>query len=200
MSAQPGVPLRQIGVETNAMLNEALWRYGGMHGRVLDLNGNLLHEAIEVQAEVQVDRINVALAGTTRTGYKPGRETREGSITVQKLDTAWEMNLHRWVNLSADQRRELRGTPTALMRPFSLIIEHADPGALGYEQWQLDGCLIWSMNIGMNIGDDVRTNQLPLTWERETPLHAFERTGVIGDDGLPAIKWVGALDPVAAAA
>lgn len=197
MSAQPGVPLQGIGIQSNAMLNEALWRYGGMHGRVLDLNGNLLHEAIEVSAEVQVDRINVALAGTTRTGYKPGRETREGSITVQKLDTAWEMNLYRWTSMTADQRRNARGSALALMRPFSLIIEHADPGALGYEQWQLDGCLIWSYNIGMNIGDDIRQNQYPLTWERETPLHAFERTGALDADGLPAVRYVGALDAAA---
>jgi hypothetical protein len=198
MSAQPGVPLQGIGVQSNVMLNEALWRFGGMHGRVLDLNGNLLHEAIEVAAEVQINRISVPLAGTSRTGYKPGRETREGSITVQKLDTAWEMNVYRWLSQSLEQKEAQRGTSNALMRPFSLIIQHADPGALGYEQWQLDGCLVWSMQIGMNIGDDVRQMQLPLTWERETPLHAFERTGSLTDDGLPAIKYVGALDQVAA--
>jgi hypothetical protein len=197
MSAQPGVPLQGIGIQSNAMLNEALWRFGGMHGRVLDLNGNLLHEAIEVQAEVQVNRISVPLAGTSQTGYKPGREQREGNITVQKLDTAWEMNIYRFLSQSLDQRRLSRGTPEALMRPFSLIIEHGDPGALGYEQWQLDGCLIWSLVLGMNIGDDVRQMQLPLTWQRETPLHAFERTGQLTPDGLPAIRYVGALDAAA---
>jgi hypothetical protein len=192
MGAAPGVPLQGIGIAPNVMLNEALWRYGGMFGRVLDLNGNLIHEAVELQAEVQVDRITVPLAGTPRQSHKPGRETREGSLVVQKLDTAWEMSLWRWI----DQRGG-RGT-SALQRPFSLIIEHADPGALGYEQWQIDGCLIWSMPIGMNIGDDIRQSQFPLTWERETPLHAFERTGQLTDQGLPAIKLVGALDPVAA--
>jgi hypothetical protein len=193
MSASPGTPLANgIGVTPNAMLNEALWRYGGMHGRVLDLNGNLLHEAIELQAEVQIARITVPLAGTTREGHKPGRETREGTLTVQKLDTAWEMSVYRWV--------KARGSndASALMRPFSLIIEHRDPGALGYEQWQLDGCLIWSMPLGMNIGDDVRQLSLPLTWEAETPLHAFERTGLIdGSTGLPAVKFVGELDKAA---
>lgn len=197
MSAQPGVPLQGIGIQSNAMLNEALWRVGGMHGRVLDLNGNLLHEAVEVAAEVQINRISVPIAGSSRTGYKPGRETREGSITVQKLDTAWEMNVYQWLTQTLDDRRLRRGTPEALMRPFSLIIEHADPGALGYEQWQLDGCLVWSLQLGMNIGDDVRQMQLPLTWERETPLHAYQRTGQLTAEGLPAVNYVGALDAAA---
>jgi hypothetical protein len=190
MGANPGT----IGIDTNASLNEALWRFGGMHGRVLDLKGNLLHEAISLSADVNVAKISVALAGTDRTGFKPGRQTREGTLTVQKLDTAWELNIYRWLNMSLDEQRALRGSDEALMRPFSLIIEHDDPGALGYEQWQVDGCLIWQMSIAMNIGEELLQKQIPISWERETPLHAFERTGQIASNGLPAVQYVGVLD------
>jgi hypothetical protein len=192
MSTPPGV------ITPDLSLNDALWRVGGMHGRVLDLNGNVLHEAIALEASVAIDRINVPIVGTSRTGHKPGRETREGTMTVQKLDTAWEMSVWRWLSQSLDQRRQRRGTPEALMRPFSVILEHNDPGALGYEQWQLDGCLVWSMPLGINTGDELVQRELPLTWERETPLHAYERTGAVDENGLPAVRYVGYLDGVAA--
>ncbi|HTE59507.1 MAG TPA: phage tail tube protein [Solirubrobacteraceae bacterium] len=190
MSTPPGT----ISLAPDVMLNDALWRVGGMHGRVLDLNGNVLHEAVEVSANVEIDRINVPLVGTSTTGYKPGRETREGSITITKLDTAWEMNIYRWLSQSLEQRRQNRGTPEALMRPFSVILEHNDPSALGIEQWQLDGCLIWALRLGINIGDELVQREFPLTWSRETPLHAFERTGGVAATGLPAVTLVGALD------
>jgi hypothetical protein len=192
MSARPGiVPLTP---QENATLNEALWRIGGMHGRVLDANGNLLHEAISLAADVNIGKISVALAGTDRTGFKPGRQTREGTLTVQKLDTAWEMQVYKWMSLTLDEQREKRGTNEALMRPFSLMIEHDDPGALGLEKWQVDGCLIWQMGIAMNIGEELMQKQIPITWERETPLNAFVRTGSIEPNGLPAVRYVGALD------
>lgn len=192
MSTRPGI------ITPDASVNDALWRIGGMHGRVLDLSGNVLHETITLEATTQVDRINVPIVGTGRQGHKPGRETREGTMAIQKLDSAWEMSLYRWLSQSLDQRRRNRGRPEALMRPFSVIIEHDDPGALGYEQWQLDGCLVWALPMGMNVGDDLVQRELPLTWERETPLHAFERTGAVDQDGLPAIRYVGYLDAAAA--
>jgi hypothetical protein len=188
MSSAPGI------ITPDVSLNESLWRIGGMSGRVLDLKGNLMHEVVTVDATAQIDRIAVPLAGTNRTGSKPGRITREGTITIQKLDTAWEMSVYRWLSQTMEQRAANRGNPQALMRPFSVILEHDDEGALGYEQWQLDGCLIWALPIGMNIGDDVVQREFPLSWERETPLHAFERTGAVDQNGLPAIRYTGYLD------
>jgi hypothetical protein len=191
MSAQPGTPL---AVSVPQSLNDALWRVGGMHGRVLDMNGNVVHEAVEVTANTEIDRIAVPIVGTGITGYKPGRESREGSITIQKLDTAWEMSIYRYLSQTLDERRAKRGTPDAMMKPFSIILEHDDPSALGREQWQLDGCLVWALRLGINVGDELVQRELPLTWERETPLHAFERTGTMNANGLPNIRYVGALD------
>lgn len=189
MSSRPGI------ITPDVSLNDALWRIGGMAGRVLDLNGNLMHEAVTVEATAQLDRINVPIAGSDRTGHKPGRVTREGTLSVQKLDSAWEMSIYQWLSQTQEQRRAARGTPQALMRPFSIILEHDDEGALGWEQWQLDGCLIWALPLGVNIGDELVQREFPLTWERETPLHAFERTGAIDANGLPAVRYVGHLDP-----
>lgn len=181
-------------ISPGATLNDALWRVSGMSGRVLDLQGNLMHEAVTVDATTQIDRISVTMPGRRSNGHKPGRITREGTISIQKLDTAWEMSVYAWVEQSEDQLRKNRGTPQALMRPFSVILEHDDEMALGYEQWQLDGCLVWALPMGVNIGDDLVTREFPLTWERETPLHAFQRTGQVDATGFPAIRYVGALD------
>jgi hypothetical protein len=188
MSSRPGV------ITPDVNLNESLWRFSGQSGRALDLNGNLLHEVVTVDATVQVDRVNVPLAGSRRTGHKPGRLTREGTLTVQKLDTAWEMSIYNWLSQTAEQLRQNRGTALAFMRPFSVILDHSDETALGYEQWQLDGCLIWALPMGMNIGDDIVQREFPLTWEAERPLHAFQRTGAVDANGVPAVTYVGYLD------
>jgi hypothetical protein len=106
-------------ITPDATLNESLWRISGMAGRVLDLQGNLLHEAVTVDATTQIDRISVTMPGRRSNGHKPGRITREGTISIQKLDTAWEMDVYAWVSQSEDQLRKNRGTTNALMKPFS---------------------------------------------------------------------------------
>jgi hypothetical protein len=181
-------------ITPDASLNEALWRITGMSGRVLDANGNLMHEAVTVDATTQVDRIAVSMPGRRSNGQKPGRLTREGTLSIVKMDSAWEMSVYNWIAQSEEQLRRNRGTALALMSPFSIVLSHDDEMALGYEQWQLDGCLIWALPMGVNIGDDLVTREFPLTWEKETPLHAFTRTGQVDQNGVPAIRYVGALD------
>jgi hypothetical protein len=159
-----------------------------MHGSAYR-DGKQLHEAIEVTATVEINRIEVPLVGQSKQGYKPGRESREGSINIQKLDTRWEMEVYQFLAQGLAERRRNRGTGRGGLRPFQLQLEFDDPDALGYEKWQLDGCLIWRMPLGFQITDDIVNRELPLTWEGERPLAHFIRTGGISErTGLPAVR------------
>jgi Phage tail tube protein len=170
--------------------NSGLWRVGGMHGSAWR-DGKQLAELVEVTATVEINRIEVPLVGAGQQGYKPGRESREGTIRVQKVDSSWEMEVYSFLSQGVAERRRLRGTDEAGLRPFQLSLEFDDPDALGYELWQLEGCLIWRMPLGFSITDDIIDREFPLTWESERPLAHFERTGELAPSGLPAVNQTG---------
>ena len=169
-------------------VNEGLWRFGGMYGGAYR-DGKLLAEAVEVSGSVQINRLEVPLVGATKTGYKPGRETREGTIRIQKIDSRWELEIFEFLTQSLAKRRQNRDAGIPNLRPFQLQLEFDDPDALGYEAWQLEGCLLWAMPIGYSVTDDIVEREFPLTWERETPLSAFERTGQVSTDGVPSVAY-----------
>jgi len=181
----------------NDSSSAGLFRIGGAYGQALR-DGNVLADVVEVAATVSVNRIDVPLVGTTRSAYKPGRETREGTINIQKIDSTWELELRQFLAQNLATRRANRGTPGASLRPFSLNIQLDDPDALGIEEWQLDGCLFWQMDLGFNIGDDILNRSFPFTWEKETPLHTFKvsRTTLSTTTGLPDVTIVDSVHPV----
>ena len=170
--------------------NEGLFRITGMWGEARDTAGNLLAEVTEVTATAEINRIEVPLVGTARQGYKPGRITREGTFRVQKIDSKWELQVYDFISTTLAERRAARGTSESFLRPFSLLVGYDDPEALGREQWQLDGCLIWRLPLGFNIGDDIRDLEFPFSYESETPLNAFTRTGATNPEtGLPGVTY-----------
>lgn len=163
-----------------ANVAEALLRYGGMYGSAWRLDPtsgtyNMLAEVVTVTAEVQINRIEVPIVGSTRNGHKPGRETREGTISIQKVDAKWEMELYSFLSAGLEQRRALRDSATATQakRTFDLHLKYDDPDALGLEEWVLYDCQLWAMSLGFSITDDTVERQYPLTWEREAPVHTF---------------------------
>lgn len=162
-----------------AGITEALRRFGGMYGSAWRDNVQL-SEAVTVAGNVAINRIEVPLVGQTKTGYKPGRETREGTLTIQKIDARWELEIFRFLNASLAARRAARGTPQATLRTFDIKLELDDPEA-GYEAWQLENVQIWQMPIGFSITDDIISREFPITWESERPLSAF----VYNSQGVP---------------
>lgn len=171
-------------------VNDALYRYGGMYGAayapgVAPNPPKLLSDVVEVTAAVEINRIEVPIVGTTKQGYKPGRESREGSIRIHQIDSEWHMEVYRYLSQGLSERRANRDKGKANLRPFTIIIEHDDPDALGVERWQLDGCLIWRMQLGFSITDDITDREFPLTWEEERPLDAFKITAGLAASGLP---------------
>jgi hypothetical protein len=171
--------------------NEGLFRFGGMWGEARTEDGLLLAEVTEVTATIEVNRIEVPLVGTTKQGYKPGRESREGTFRVQKIDAKWELQVYEYINTTLADRRRYRGTEQSVLSPFTLLIGYDDPEALGKESWQLNGCLLWRLPLGFNIGDDIRDLEFPFTFESEAPIEAFVRTGQTNPaTGLPGIEQV----------
>lgn len=152
--------------------NEGLYRFGGMYGYVV-VDGTVRAEITELQATVEVARIDVPLVGTTRLGHKPGRESREGTFRIQKIDTFWEKQVYAYLSQNLKTRRDNRGTAAGAMRPFDVQVWVNDPDALDQEVWTLKGCLLWRMQLGFSIGDDMLDREFPFTWEYESPESAF---------------------------
>lgn len=143
---------------------DALRRFGGMYGSAYRDN-ELLADVVEVNGNIEVNRIEVPLVGQTKQGYKSGRESRQGNIRIQKIDAAWEKELYDFI---ANRQQVGSGyrTRTAL-RPFDLVIRVDDPEAWDYEEWSLTGCQIWRIPVGFSITDDIIDREFPLTWESE---------------------------------
>jgi hypothetical protein len=172
---------------------ESLLRYGGMYGSAWrkEPNGTfvMLAEVVTVVADAQINRITVPIVGATREGHKPGRETREGTMTIQKVDAKWELEIWNLMSAGLEQRRKLRDDPTASAgkRTFDLHLKQDDPDALGLEEWVLYDCQLWALPLGIAIADDTIEREYPLTWEREEPLNAFVAQRV-GDTIVP--NWL----------
>lgn len=156
---------------------EALLRMSGMYGSAWRDNV-MLAEVVQVVAEVQINQVTVPIVGATRDGHKPGRETRTGTINIQKIDAKWEYEIWSFMSQGLDQRRAQRDDPnqTRPSRTFDIHLKIDDPDALGLEEWVLYDCQIWSLPLGIDIGTDVIERQYPLTWESEAPLYAFTAT------------------------
>lgn len=165
---------------------DGLFVFSGMHGSAWR-DGVKLADVIECSGAVEVNRIDVPLVGQTRLSHKPGRETREGVMRVQKRDAAWEMEVYQFLSQSIEELRAARDAGVPRMRPFSLIVEYDDPYALGRERWQFDGVLIWRLPLGFSIGDDMVEREYPITWETERPLEVFRKD--IGPGGVPVPNY-----------
>lgn len=153
---------------------EAMKHFGGMYGSAWQ-DGVQLLEVVEVSPSIEINRIEIPLVGTTKTGYKTGRETREGTLTAKKMDSRWEKFVFTFLSASLPERRAKRGTKEATLPEFTLKLEYDDPDTPRKEVWQLEGCKIWRMQPGaFNITDDYVQREYPLTWESETPLETWQ--------------------------
>jgi hypothetical protein len=168
-----------------AAAQEGLLVFSGMYGSAWR-DGKLLADVIECSGAVEINRVDVPMVGTERLGHKPGRQTREGVMRVQKRDASWETEVYNFLSQSLDERRAARDAGKAQMRPFSLVLEYDDPYALGRERWQLDGVLIWRLPMGFSIGDDQVEREFPITWETERPLETFRREVGPGGVSVPS--------------
>lgn len=182
---------------TSISANEGLYSISGMYGYVV-MDGHVRAEIQDLTATITVAKVDVPLVGHTSMGHKPGRETRDGTFTVRKIDTYWEKYMFQFFSQSLAQRRAARGTQAGAMRPFDLQVWLDDPEALGAEVWQLNGCLVWDMPLGFNITTDLLDRQFTFSWESETPLETFQINHPIVPNpltGQPSITLLDTVDP-----
>lgn len=139
-------------------------------------NNRLLADTVEVQAPVAINKITVPAVGSLDEGYKRGRITREGTLTIHKIDSSMELEVYGLLSQSDDDRRAARDAGNPLDPTFSIVVKIDDPEALGVERWQMDGCRIWNFDLGFSQGDEITQRQFQLSWASEKPLTAFKRT------------------------
>lgn len=154
-------------------VSQGLYRFSGMYGSAWR-NGKLLGDVIEVGGNVDINRIDVPLVGMTRTGHKRGRETRDGTFRVQKMDSAWEIEIYELIAMDLSERRARRDAGNRSGSSFDLHVRYDDPDALAVEEWVLYGCMLWRFTVGFNIGDDLVEREYPFSWESESPIQAFQ--------------------------
>ena len=76
--------------------SEGLYRFSGMYGYVI-MDGHVRAEITNVTATITIAKIEMPLVGATRMGIKPGRETRDGTFSVQKVDSHWEKYVYSYL-------------------------------------------------------------------------------------------------------
>jgi hypothetical protein len=152
----------------------ALRRYGGMWGSAWR-DGRMLTDVVQVTGTTQRGRIEIPLVGQQRVGYKPGRLSSEGSIAFQKISTDWELDVYNAITIDVDELRRRRdaGQFGTLDGTFDLQLKHDDPHAFGKEVWVLEGCMIWQLDVGINVTDEFIQREIPLTYDRATPIRTF---------------------------
>lgn len=173
-----------------ASSNNGRYRMSGMFGSAWR-NGVLLSDAVAVSAPIAIGRITVPAVGSADESYKQGRVTREGTMTIQKIDTSWELEIYALLSTSDDDRRAARDSGNPINPEFSLVLKLDDPEALGAERWQLDGVRMWNFDLGFSGSDDITQREFQITWESERPLTAFKR-GKDAQGNDKAIYTVGA--------
>lgn len=156
-------------------MNQGANRFSGAWGSAWDSQGNMIAEGVAVQSPAELGRVDVPIVGTLDVGHKQGRTTREGTMTVQKIDTRWELLVYNLLSQSLADRRAARDGQKPPFDPsFTIVLKYDDPEALGAEKWQLTGVRLWRLPLGFNTGDDLVQNEYPITWETEKPLQAFQ--------------------------
>lgn len=150
------------------------YRISGVFGTAYRA-GRLLADTVEVSAPVAINKITVPAVGTLDEGYKRGRVTREGTLTIAKIDTSWEQEVYAILSQSDDAIRAARDAGNPINPAFSIVLKLDDPEALGVERWQMDGCRLWNFDMGFSQSDDITQRQFQLSWESERPLTAFTR-------------------------
>ena len=153
----------------------AIRRFGGMWGSAWR-DGKLLTDVVQVTGTVQRGRIEIPLVGQESVGYKPGRRSQEGSLVFQKVDTAWELEVFNAMTIDIATLRANRdaGQTSELDGKFNLLLKNDDPHAFGKEVWQLTGCQIWQLDLGINVTDEFIQREVPMTFENAVPIQTFK--------------------------
>jgi hypothetical protein len=144
----------------------------GSFGEVRDANGKWLSQCQEVSARVTVDRQDIQMSGTRRTGYKAMRVTGEGNLRMFKVTS-------EYLALVA----EMMQSDLQIQYVGQLLVVLKDPEAIGYERVLLKGVKFWEVPIGFRVNEIVEED-IPFTFFTLKPLDKIE-----GDVTLPLDRY-----------
>lgn len=150
-----------------------------------------LMEVESFQAIQERTFTDVNLPGTGEVGSKRSSITRNGTMTVQKIFSEWELYVGAvQFGTTLAERRRARDSGQRL--DGKLVLQHwlDDDAALAAEGWQVEGVDIGRQEIG-HTQDDLLNRELPFRFDRLVPIRGFQRLGGSVDPvtGLPAIEY-----------
>jgi len=133
----------------------------GRSGRVLR-DGEWLANVMDVSATMTIDRMEVRRAGDYWVQYKAGEFTGEGTITIDKVNSDFEVEFINYVN-----GVDINGNPldTRSLPVFDLMVNLEDRGIpgitfnddgeaeSGHESIILKCVNIWSLPLGYSMTD-----------------------------------------------
>ena len=161
----------------------------GNYGEVF-YKGVYQGDLTDFSGTVVIAKQEIPVAGTDRVVMRRGRVARDGTLTIQKVDSRFEALILGYAGKTPQERREARGEGKALMPSVELIIKLADPDSWGTEEIQLLGVKFWQTSIGFAPNAMV-TNAIPVTWEHEHLLNAIPRPGedaLLNELGVPHLN------------
>lgn len=145
-------------------------RRSGQAGSVL-IDGRMQGEVTSVEWTTTIQQIAVKIVGGYRTETKPGEESRAGTFRIQDVHDHWGLRVWRFLEARS------RGDRSAAYFPeFSIVTRLADIGAFDESRWQLDGCQLFQLDGGFNVDNELEVRDMPFTYRREIPVHAYEIT------------------------
>lgn len=139
-------------------------------------DGAMLGEVTAVDWDVEIEQIEVLIAGTWRNEMIPGAETRRGTFRHQDVDDRFKLEVYRYVRDRAAAVRGPAGSLTSLPPEFDLIVKIDDLHAPYATRWQLTGCQLYSYSGSYSNDDDILTRELPFSFRDDKALEAFEYT------------------------
>lgn len=145
-------------------------RRSGRSGTVW-IDGRMRGEVTQVDWNVNIAQIPVAISGSWRNENKPGAEDRTGTFSIQDIDDHWSLMVYNFIVARRNGDRN-----SAYFPEFSIQTKLDDIGAPQATIWQLDGCQLFTYTGGFDQSVDLLARSIPFSFRDETPIEAFEYT------------------------
>lgn len=144
----------------------------GSFGEVRDANGKWISQVQEVSGRVTIDRQDIQMSGTRRTGYKAMRVSGEGNMRLFKVTSEYLELVSELMR--SDRQPQFVG---------QLLVVLKDPDAIGYERVLLKGVKFWEAPVGFRVNEIIEED-IPFTFFTMKLIDAIE-----GDVTLPLDRY-----------
>lgn len=160
MPAYPGPTANLPGYARRSGRSGTVWVDGEMRGEVTQVDWN-----------VNITQIPVAISGSWRNEQKPGAEDRVGTFSLQDIDDHWSLMVYNFVVARRNGDRS-----AAFFPMFTIQTKLDDIGAPQATVWQIEDCTLFTYTGGFDQATDLLQRQIPFSFRDETPISAYEYT------------------------